>query len=246
MRKKDIFTLLLTIFGISLTFAQNKQLIVHYDYDLFLSGIEKKRAVLQQNNEVGIFSYKNVTDSEDIEVEDDGNYKFNFKDTTTLYIYYNKVSKQNIELLKDMDKQVYQIITPIEDLNWEITDETKDIEGYASVKAKTRFKGRNYEVWFTPEIPAYFGPIKLHGLPGLILAIQDDEKKVLISANKISYSEKPLQLPTFDQPIITMKEYKEKVESGFKEWGNRVSTKMGRNVKMKINSIKFSTLEIEE
>jgi len=45
----------------------------------------------------------------------------------------------------------------------------KQIGAYECMKAEGRFRGRDYEVWFAPEIPIPSGPFKLGGLPGLIL-----------------------------------------------------------------------------
>lgn len=63
-------------------------------------------------------------------------------------------------------------------IDWEILPEEKSIEGMKAYKAKATFKGRNWEVWFTPEIPYSTGPWLLQGLPGLILEAQDEEKQV--------------------------------------------------------------------
>jgi hypothetical protein len=47
--------------------------------------------------------------------------------------------------------------------------------GYKCIKATTTFRGRNYEVWFTPFIPIRQGPWKFNGLLGLILKAADTE-----------------------------------------------------------------------
>ena len=54
-------------------------------------------------------------------------------------------------------------------MQWEIGDSTKTILGYDCIKAHTNYHGRDWTVWFTPEIPLQEGPWKLCGLPGLIL-----------------------------------------------------------------------------
>lgn len=57
---------------------------------------------------------------------------------------------------------------------WEILSKEKTtILGFQCQKAKAHFRGREWQVWFTPEIPISEGPWKLSGLPGLILQADD-------------------------------------------------------------------------
>jgi len=52
---------------------------------------------------------------------------------------------------------------------WRLLDETKEINGMKCQKAMASVYGREYEAWFSTDIPFPYGPWKLHGLPGLIL-----------------------------------------------------------------------------
>ncbi|HLW14678.1 MAG TPA: GLPGLI family protein [Flavobacteriaceae bacterium] len=61
-------------------------------------------------------------------------------------------------------------------MQWEFTDESKMIEQYMALKATTSFGGRDYEAWFTLEVPILDGPYVFNGLPGLILELYDTEK----------------------------------------------------------------------
>ena len=61
-------------------------------------------------------------------------------------------------------------------INWVIQTQTKQIGKFTCQKATTTFRGRNYEAWFSQEIPVSAGPWKLHGLPGLILEASDEAK----------------------------------------------------------------------
>jgi GLPGLI family protein len=60
---------------------------------------------------------------------------------------------------------------------WELLPDTMTILTYLCRKAVCRFKGRDYEAWFAPDIPRSEGPWKLYGLPGLILKAQDARKE---------------------------------------------------------------------
>jgi GLPGLI family protein len=92
--------------------------------------------------------------------------------------YTDLISKKKINQNQDFGETV-NIIIPSKKYKWEITTETKIISGYKCYKAVCVWeefsKGRqkqltfNSEVWFTPEIPAPFGPLGLDGLPGLVL-----------------------------------------------------------------------------
>jgi len=59
---------------------------------------------------------------------------------------------------------------------WQLLPDTTTILTYLCYKATTRFKGRDYTVWFTPAIPRSEGPWKLCGLPGLILYAEDSQQ----------------------------------------------------------------------
>lgn len=55
-------------------------------------------------------------------------------------------------------------------IEWQIDPSAHKRFGvYECLKATGHFRGRDYEVWFTPDISISSGPYKLGGLPGLIL-----------------------------------------------------------------------------
>ena len=64
---------------------------------------------------------------------------------------------------------------------WTTSYETKTILGLVCQKASTTFGGREWTVWFAPEIPTQSGPWQLHGLPGLIVEAHDLHKEICFS-----------------------------------------------------------------
>ncbi|MBD5373973.1 MAG: GLPGLI family protein [Bacteroides sp.] len=58
-------------------------------------------------------------------------------------------------------------------LDWELTDSVATVLGYQCQSARCRFRGREWRVFYTEEIPLSDGPWKLHGLPGLIMKVSD-------------------------------------------------------------------------
>lgn len=57
--------------------------------------------------------------------------------------------------------------------NWKIENEKMKIGSYNTQKATTDFGGRKWTAWFTSDIPIQDGPYKFHGLPGLIVKVED-------------------------------------------------------------------------
>lgn len=95
--------------------------------------------------------------------------------TNTQGIYYNNL-KENKYVHQRFDlPKTYLVTSDLDTLEWEIHDETKEIQGYTCIKATTNIIGsaRNFPttVWFAPDLPFPFGPKEFRGLPGLILAM---------------------------------------------------------------------------
>lgn len=79
----------------------------------------------------------------------------------------NKVSFETIILFSK-----YTVSQNV-DLKWNLSNEFDEILNYKVQKATTVFGGRTWVAWFAKDIPIQDGPYKFHGLPGLILKIED-------------------------------------------------------------------------
>ncbi|KFC24116.1 GLPGLI family protein [Chryseobacterium sp. FH1] len=58
-------------------------------------------------------------------------------------------------------------------IEWKILPETKKIDKFEAQKATIDFGGRTWTAWFSQDFPFQDGPYKFHGLPGLILEMED-------------------------------------------------------------------------
>lgn len=115
------------------------------------------------------------------------------------------------------DKFVYN--EPMNIFKWEILSDTTKISGYACQKATTSYRGRDYEAWFTTEIPISDGPYKFHGLPGLIVKIADTKKHYvfeLISATKPPMGTL-IYIPTYPKTICSSREGFRKAKNDAKQ-----------------------------
>lgn len=108
----------------------------------------------------------------------DGNLVISRSGTAIKSSYIIDVHKNKIDHIYKIAGRDYLLDEEMPELDWEILEDTKEIGGYTCQKAVANFKGRVYEAWFTTEIPMPFGPWKLHGLPGLILAAADTKNEV--------------------------------------------------------------------
>lgn len=72
--------------------------------------------------------------------------------------------------------------------DWQLNDASKEISSFVCNRATTDFGGSSYEVWYTLDIPTNIGPWKLHGLPGVIVNVEDTNKEVSFRLVKVEYN----------------------------------------------------------
>lgn len=68
------------------------------------------------------------------------------------------------------------LVNDIRKQDWKISPDKEKIGTFMTQKATCTYAGRNWTAWFTTEIPIQDGPYKFHGLPGLIVKIEDQSK----------------------------------------------------------------------
>jgi len=219
---KKILTVLFIASLYKISYTQTKTGIVYYGEIQSLglgSPVGKDySAILVFNSEKSLYitrqdSLEHLTPKTDKQ-------KFYFSVSTNKegFQYYNDVKK---DTLYSRDLGFTYVKEKLPKLSWILTNEIKLIGDFECRKANTFFRGRDYTVWFTTDIPLPFGPWKLQGLPGLILEAYDTYKEIYWYFKEISYPSpysyllKPISNP--NPSWISFKEYKTGIIEKFKE-----------------------------
>lgn len=111
------------------------------------------------------------------------------------------------------------LLIEIEPKKWEITQESKKIGNYLCYKAidiASTNKKMKPVVWFTPEIPVSFGPLKYNGLPGLVILVEMSRRTISASEIVLNPKEKIVVVKPTKGKKMTAKEAKEKGEAMWK------------------------------
>ena len=103
-------------------------------------------------------------------------------------IIFRNYEENKTEELLYYDLTNWKLIETIEKPEWSINDSICTILNHECVMATTKFRGRYWTVFFTPEIPISEGPWKLCGLPGIILKACDSKKHYIYEATEIIYN----------------------------------------------------------
>mgnify|MGYP000088382137 CR=1 FL=1 len=145
--------------------------------------------------------------------------------------------------------KLFLIKDTLSNRKWELVNETKNIGDYTCFKAVYKdtyntqtftengeaeeiTKDRTTTVWYTPQIPVNNGPEDFHGLPGLILEINDG--KLTLVCSKIIMN--PSEAIEIKEPkkgkVVSQEKFNEIMDKKTKEMMDRMQSrkKDGSNV----------------
>lgn len=98
-----------------------------------------------------------------------------------------------------LDRECCQYSEPVPKLQWTLKEDQQTIHGYRCQKAICHWRGRDYEAWFTTEVPIQRGPWKFGGLPGLIVKISDAKKEYNFELVKLERTPRPIMSWNFSR-----------------------------------------------
>jgi len=177
-------------------------------------------------------------------------------------ILYKNTKENRFTNQNDVFGKIFLIKDSLEKLDWKLENETRNIGEYTcykatlkreveDVKASVSFNGDNdsnkdktsikmkeitITAWYTLAIPVSNGPGNFHGLPGLILAVNDGTETVVCSKivlnpkNKVDFSE-----PTKGK-VVTQEKFESILEKKLKEMEERYSpsSRDGETIEIRI------------
>lgn len=158
-------------------------------YQQRIDGKEVPSATLVVQNKKALY-YFNRTEgaaSNEIKQVDETHYVVESIDAEGTCVYHNTAAGKVLSREFDFSTKKFILISDsLPDFKWNITSATRKIGQYQVQQATTTFRGREYDVWFAPDIPLAFGPWKLLGLPGLILEARDKTGQISFQALQIN------------------------------------------------------------
>lgn len=104
-----------------------------------------------------------------------------------------------------------------EPIQWRLSGEQSEYEGYLTMKAVATVDSSSVEAWFTPQIPLPIGPDEYGGLPGAILVLTVDGGKQTWKATAIDLEAAPEIDKPDDGREVTKEEFDGIVEEKRKE-----------------------------
>ncbi|KUJ53268.1 GLPGLI family protein [Chryseobacterium sp. JAH] len=186
-----LFTLSILILGI-FSNAQNKRFSYEYQFipdSTNVSDVKSELMNLDVTDSGSKFYSATVYQSDSImKVDLDKqlaatgaiNIKSDMRKGLVRYSVSKKYPKYEIFLHSRILSDFYKV-SDERPLDWKITSEKLKIGEWSTQKAETDFGGRHWIAWFTTDIPIQDGPYKFHGLPGLIVKLEDHTKSHLFN-----------------------------------------------------------------
>lgn len=139
----------------------------------------------------------------------DGQPRINRRGVGSRTQYYQYPNAKKMLTKDNLAINEYLVDGPMPTISWQISSDTASFGGLHCQKATGHFKGRDYIVWFCPDLPLPVGPWKLNGLPGVIVDAHDTKNEVIFQfegLEKVVFAEvKPIGgagVPDKDLPPI--------------------------------------------
>jgi GLPGLI family protein len=131
--------------------------------------------------------YENARQNDDQEVSDQmqggGNVVIKMEEPEEKT--YFDIKNQKLTQQRDFMSRLFLIESAPDTLPWKLTGNRREILGYTCLEAAYTKDSSRTVAWFAPSIPVPTGPGSYRGLPGLILEVNVNDGKRVISASSV-------------------------------------------------------------
>lgn len=217
-------------------FAQNK--VIKVDYDFYLNlGLEShynSKLFLSPTETLFLWGKPNATGKE--EEGNDFTIDLRVMDSIGSYNYTTRSVDSMYSRVPQLDHKSFIVKELIPPISWTIGDQAKKIGPYNCQKAVGTFRGREYTVWFTYDIPISSGPWKLQGLPGLIISASDGLGQIKFLFKSITKSNEKIEPDIKEGTIISINEFAEIQSNISAELLKKMKSKLPRGTTIEMNS----------
>jgi GLPGLI family protein len=126
---------------------------------------------------------------------------------------YFDINNQKVIEQRDFMSRMFLIESIPDSLPWKLTGNRKQILDYPCLEAYYEKDSSKTVAWFTPSIPVPAGPGNFRGLPGLILEVNVNEGKRIITTSSITQADvKALMVKPKQGKKVTKEEFQAIVE----------------------------------
>jgi GLPGLI family protein len=139
------------------------------------------------------------------------------------------LQSKTVSTQREVFENTYIIKDSLRNLDWRITDETREIAGFECRKAVTKICDSVYVVaFYTDQIAVSSGPESFGGLPGLILGLAIPRLYTTWFATKLELVDPtPAQLsPTQKGKKVNWDQLYTELKKGFKDWGKEADKRL--------------------
>jgi GLPGLI family protein len=159
-------------------------------------------------------------------------YKLEKENPDNKYLWGSKTSEtdntihdlttQTISIQREIFENTYIIKDSLRNLEWKITQETREIAGFECKKAVTKICDSVVVVaFYTDQIPVSAGPESMGGLPGMILGLAIPRMYATWFATKLELTDPSTQQlnPTQKGKKVNWMQLNAELKKGMKDWG---------------------------
>lgn len=126
----------------------------------------------------------------------------------SVYRNLKDVNVINYGLIPEIKNTIFRYDEKLPKMDWELTGDTEVIAGYPCQKAVTKYGGRSWSVWFSPEVPIDCGLWKFNGLPGLIMKAVDSKEEYVFNLTRMEQKQYDIVRYPKREKIVSKEQYR--------------------------------------